>query len=99
MFVHAVYFWLRPDLTAEEQAQFVAGLERLKTITSAEQCYVGVPAATDRPVIERSYTYALVLVFTDEAQHDAYQVDPVHQQFVAECKPLWASVRIFDSVG
>lgn len=99
MFVHAVYFWLRPDLTDAERAQFAAGLERLKSIKSAEGCYVGVPAATDRPVIDRTYSYALVLLFADEAQHDAYQVDPVHQQFVAECKPLWASVRIYDSVG
>jgi len=99
MFVHAVYFWLRPDLSSDEHARFVAGLDTLRTIASAKQCYVGVPADTDRPVIERGYSYALVLAFVDEAQHDAYQVDPVHQQFVADCKSLWASVRIFDSVG
>jgi quinol monooxygenase YgiN len=99
MFVHAVYFWLRADLSSDEHARFVAALDTLRTIESAEHCYVGVPAATDRGVIERSYSYALVLVFRDEAHHDAYQVDPRHQQFIADCKTLWSSVRIFDSVG
>lgn len=99
MFVHAVYFWLRPDLTPKQRAAFEAGLESLRTIEGVETGYIGVPATTDRPVIERGYSRALVLVFADEAAHDAYQEHPVHDRFRKDCAGYWTSVRIFDSVG
>lgn len=99
MFVHAVYFWLRPDLTPAQRAQFATQVRSLGTIEGVQQCYTGVPAATDRPVIERSYSQALVLVFADEAAHDTYQVHPVHERFRTECGAFWTTVRIFDSVS
>lgn len=99
MFVHAVYFWLRPDLTAAQRAQFAAGVRSLGAIDGVQQGYIGEPAPTDRPVIERSYSQSLVLVFADQAAHDAYQVHPVHDQFRAECGGFWTTVRIFDSVS
>ena len=99
MFVHAVYFWLRDDLTPDERDRFDAGLEALRGIDGVRHDYLGVPAATDRPVIERGYSRALVLVFADQAAHDAYQVDPVHDWFRAECGRFWTAVRIYDSVG
>jgi hypothetical protein len=98
MFVHAVYFWLRPDLTSAEQDRFAGGLESLRAINGVRQGHIGVPAPTDRPVIERGYSRALVLVFDDKAAHDAYQVHPVHDRFRAECGGLWTTVRIYDSI-
>ena len=98
MFVHAVYFWLRPDLTPAERDRMDAGLRSIRAIESVAQGYIGVPAATDRPVIERGYSRALVLVFSDEAAHDAYQVHPAHDRFKEECGSLWTAVRIYDSV-
>lgn len=99
MFVHAVYFWLRNDLSAAQLKQFDAGVRSLRAIDVVHAGYIGVPAATNRPVIERGYSRALILVFRDEKAHDAYQVHPVHDRFRAECSPLWTKVQIFDSVG
>ena len=98
MFVHAVYFWLRGDLTSPERERFEAGVRSLLGIKGVVQGYLGVPAPTDRPVIERGYSRALVLVFADEAAHDAYQVDPVHDRFRDDCAGFWTTVRIYDSV-
>ncbi|SRR5258706_10782225 len=99
MFIHAVYFWLRDDLSAAQRAQFEAGLRSVRAIEGVAQGYIGVPAPTDRPVIERSYTRALVLIFADQVAHDAYQVHPVHDTFRAECGAFWTAVRIYDSVS
>ncbi|MDB5240049.1 MAG: stress responsive alpha-beta barrel protein, partial [Spirosoma sp.] len=33
------------------------------------------------------------------AAHDAYQVHPVHLEFVAECAHLWNRVQIYDAVS
>jgi hypothetical protein len=98
VFVHAVYFWLRPDLTPAQREQFDAGVRSLGTIESVKNYYIGVPAPTDRPVIDRTYSKAAVLVFADEAAHDAYQVHPAHERFRVECSPLWTRVLIYDSV-
>jgi hypothetical protein len=98
MFVHAVYFWLRDDLTPKEQAKFSAGVQSLRAIETVDHGYIGVPAPTDRPVIERGYSRSLVLVFADEKAHDIYQEHPVHDRFRAECAEYWTRVQIFDSV-
>ena len=99
MFIHAVYFWLRDDLTAADRARYEAGLRSLRGIEGVVHGWIGGPASTDRPVIERGYTRSLVLVFDDEAAHDAYQAHPVHDRFREECASLWTRVQIFDSVS
>jgi hypothetical protein len=98
MFVHAVYFTLRQDLSAADRALFLSWQPRLCAIPSVHAGYCGVPAATDRPVIDKSYTHALVLLFADAAAEQAYQVHPDHDRFREECKGFWSQIRIFDSV-
>ena len=51
-----------------------------------------------RDVNDRDWDVGLHLVFLDRAAHDAYQDDPTHQRFIAEMKPNWAKVRVFDSL-
>ena len=98
MFIHAVYFWLRDDLTPDEREQFEAGVRSLRAIETVRDGWIGVPAPTERPVIERGYSRSLVLVFADKRAHDAYQVHPVHDRFRERCGTFWTTVRIFDSV-
>jgi hypothetical protein len=98
MLFHDVYFWLKPELTAEQRADFRRGVESLAGIRSVAKIDVGVPAATgDRPVIERSYDFALIVQCRDLAAHDAYQVDPLHLAFVAKFNTHWSRVQIYDS--
>jgi hypothetical protein len=44
MHVHSVFFWLKPDLTAAQRAEFLRGIESLTGIKSVEKLYVGTPA-------------------------------------------------------
>jgi hypothetical protein len=98
MFIHSVYFWLRPGLSTADLERFAAGLESLRGIEGVEHGYIGVPAPTDRPVIERGYSRGMVLIFADERAHDAYQVHPTHDRFREECGGFWTTVRIYDTV-
>jgi Stress responsive A/B Barrel Domain len=95
MFVHSVYFWLKPNLTPEQLSLFVERATALTTLPSVKHGWVGKPAATDRPVIDRTYSYGLVVVFDDEAGHDAYQVHPIHDAF-RELHDMWTAVKIYD---
>lgn len=98
MFVHSVFFWLRDNLSDAELNQFVEGAQALTRLESVRYGFLGTPAETDRPVIDRSYSYALTAIFDDEAGHDEYQVHEVHDRFRDECASLWTRVLIYDSV-
>jgi len=55
-------------------------------------------AELTREVNDLDWHVGLHLVFVDKAAHDAYQDDAMHNQFIAENKPNWAGVRVFDSL-
>lgn len=98
MLVHTVYFWLKPNLTDAQRAEFRRGVESLATISAIEKAYIGTPARTTRrPIIDDSYSLALTVVCRDVAAHDAYQVDPIHLAFVESCKTFWDRVQIYDA--
>lgn len=96
--IHQVYFWLKPGLSNEQIAKFENGVKSLLKIKTIKYGDVGKPAATAlRPVIDASYSYSLTVFFDDVAGHDAYQIDPIHEQFLKECKDLWEKVQVYDS--
>jgi len=98
MLVHTVYFWLKPELTAAQRADFRRGVESLAGIPAVEKAYVGTPAQTvKRPIIDDSYSVALTVICRDVAGHDAYQVHPIHLAFVEQFKTFWTRVQIYDA--
>jgi hypothetical protein len=96
VFVHSVYFWLKDGLADEELETFQRGLASLTSIETVRQAFVGAPAATDRPIIDRSYSYGMILSFDDDHGHDVYQDHEVHDRFRRECSPFWSKVLIYD---
>ena len=98
MLVHNVFFWLKSELTGEEREVFERGLQSLRGISAVREMFIGPPADTDRPVIDRSYSWALTVIFEDRAAHDRYQEDPLHDRFLEECSKYWDRVLIYDSV-
>lgn len=98
MLVHTVYFWLKPELTDAQRADFRRATEGLVKCKGVEQLFVGKPAATGkRAIIDDSYTFALTVICKDIAGHDAYQVDPLHDDFRNTYKPFWTRVQIYDA--
>ena len=97
MFVHSVYFWLNDDLTDDQRREFRRAVESLLAIDSVECGFVGAPADTDRPIIDRTYSIALTVVFQDIIGHDAYQIDPAHLAFVESYGTWWRKVLIYDA--
>jgi hypothetical protein len=99
MLTHCVFFWSREGLSPDDAADFQRGLHTLLTIPSVAGGTVGVPASTpDRPAVDRSYAYALMVTFKDVAAHDAYQVDPIHEAFHTRCEKYWRKVAVYDFV-
>lgn len=99
MFVHTVFFWLKSPENQADHDALRAGLQTLTSISDITTIYIGTPAETRRPVIDHSYDFSLTLVFADQSAHDAYQVHPKHEAFVANCAHLWERVLIYDAIG
>ena len=98
MLVHSVFFWLKPELTLAQRADFRAGVESLAAIKSVDAVYVGTPAATEkRPIIDDTYSIALTVLCKDVLAQNAYQVDPVHLAFIDEFRTFWSRVQIYDA--
>lgn len=97
MFVHHVFFWLKEDLQLGDVEKFEAVVKTLPTIEHVKLGEIGKPATTNRPIIERSYSYSLLLVFESQDEHDKYQTHPTHLKFVDTCSSFWNKVLIYDS--
>ncbi len=97
-FVHTVFFWMKEDLSDEEARFFEEGMEKLGKTPSILSYKWGKPAGTPREVVDNSYSYAWIVDFASSEDQDAYQVDPVHLQFIEDCKDLWTKVQVYDTI-
>lgn len=96
--IHNVYFTLR-DGSAPNVAKLVGACHALLAGHAGEVFFAAGPLASelDRPVNVRDFHVGLHVVFASKADHDAYQVSPRHERFLAENKAAWAHVRVFDT--
>ena len=98
--VHHVFFWLKNPDSQEDLAALLAGLRTLAGIDTVRGIHIGVPADTEqRGMVDGSYSVSELLFFDDVAGQDAYQVHPIHKQFVADCEHLWERVVVYDVMG
>jgi hypothetical protein len=98
MLIHAVYFWLKADLSPAQRADFILEVKKLSAVGTVDKIYVAKPAKiAERSVTERSFDVSLTIVFKDGPSHDAYQVDPVHLAFVEGNNASWTKVLVYDS--
>jgi hypothetical protein len=97
MFSHVVIFWTDPAQPGAAD-ELVAGAEHyLRPIPGLLHFHIGKMAGSHRPVVDQSYQVALNTVFPDRAAQDAYQVHPLHLEFVEKVfKRVCQKVVIYD---
>jgi Stress responsive A/B Barrel Domain len=98
VFVHHVFFWLANPQSEADKKSLIAGLEKLSKVEEIKFSHIGLPAATNREVIDTTYSVSWLLFFDTAETQDIYQTHSVHLQFVAECKHLWQKVVVYDTV-
>lgn len=97
-FVHHVFFYLNDSNDSNTQS-LVEGLKKLAKAPIIKESHIGIPANTQRDVVDNSYDVSWLAFFNSAEEQDAYQDDPIHLEFVKECKHLWKKVVVFDSVN
>jgi hypothetical protein len=98
--VHHVLFWLKNPHSQDDLAKLLAGIRGLGRIETVRGIHVGVPAGTEkREVVDNSYSASEILWFDDVEGQNAYQVHPLHKQFIQECSHLWSKVVVYDTIS
>ena len=88
-FVHMVFFWLKNPTDKNDRTNFEKAMNTfIETSKYAKSKHFGIPAKTDRPVVDNSYTYCLKVSFDNIEEHDKYQVEPAHKLFISEASKL-----------
>jgi hypothetical protein len=97
MFSHVVIFWTRPEIP-DAAEQLLAGAERyLRPIDGVLSFHVGRMSPSERGVVDQSYQVALNLVFPSKEAERAYQVHPLHLEFVEKVfKPCCQRAVVYD---
>jgi hypothetical protein len=96
--VHNVFFTLKEGTPANIQKLTDACFKYLKNHPGVAYFAAGplVPEL-QRPVNDRDFHVALLVVFKTKQDHDVYQTAPDHLKFIEENKPTWDKVRVFDN--
>ena len=96
---HNVFFKLK-DNSPAKVAELTAACHKYLNVQPGILFFAAGPVCSelDREVNDRDWEVGLHLVFDSKASHDAYQDDATHNKFIAEQKPNWAKVRVFDSL-
>ena len=95
--IHHVFFWLNnPDSESDKQ-QLIEGLNTLGSIDEVKVLLVGKPASTiKREVVDNSFDVSELMIFDTVEAQDAYQVHPIHTEFVQNYSHLWERVVVYD---
>ena len=98
-FIHHVFFWLKEPVTTETRSRFETALKKLVTVETIVDYHLGVPAPTDRGVIDTTYSYSLLTIFRNKEDQDIYQTHPTHLKFIEDCEELWERVVVYDTIS
>ena len=92
-----MFFWLNnPDSESDKQ-QLIEGLNTLGSIDEVKFLLVGTPASTiKREVVDNSFDVSELMIFDSIEAQDAYQVHPIHTEFVQSYSHLWERVVVYD---
>lgn len=94
-FTHQVFFWLNnPQTDLNEELAAIKALGKLDGVADFS---VGVPAATpEREVTDHSFHIALTVYFETLEDHERYQKDEKHLQFIKDHQSKWQKVLVYD---
>lgn len=93
--IHQVYFWLHKDSDLKEFMSDAAPM--LGKCKDVAKFIMGTPAPTEkREVVDHSFHVSCTLFFDSLEDQAAYQVDPLHLEFIEKYSHMWKTVKVYD---
>jgi Stress responsive A/B Barrel Domain len=82
MLSHIVTFYTRPELPNAVEDLIAGCNQYLSKIPGIIHFHVGKMVPSERPVVSQEYQVGLNLIVADKAAEQAYQIHPLHLEFV-----------------
>lgn len=97
MLSHVVVFWTKPDVP-DAADKMLAGMDKyLKPIPGVIGYHAGRMVPSERPVVEQSYSVAVIVQLESKEAEGVYQKHPLHLEFIEKIlKPNFEKVVIYD---
>jgi hypothetical protein len=96
---HHVFFWLKNADSVEDRNKLIEGLKTLSKIETVKKLHIGIPASVEkRDVVDASYQVSELMFFDDIEGQNAYQVHPIHKDFIKNYGHLWSKVVVYDAM-
>lgn len=97
--LHSVYFWLKEDISEEEEEDFLNFFEALREVPGVQTLHYGKPApTTPRPVVDNSFQYNLVVTFSSMEDIETYETHPDHIAAAERYSKYWVKVEVRDTI-
>jgi hypothetical protein len=94
---HIVLVWLKADTAPEVREQIIAGSKALDDIGQIRDLQVGKAIASERPIVDDSFSFGIYMRFDSAADMNTYLTDPRHVQFVdTQVKPYLEKLVVYD---
>lgn len=94
---HIVLCWLKEPGSETARRKLIEATEALGDLPGVVDVAVGVPLASDRPVVDDSFDVGIVFTFEDAEALAAYQDHPRHLKAVEEVlQPLVERILVYD---
>lgn len=95
--LHSVYFWLKDDISDEEEQDFLNFFAALREVPGVQTLQYGKPAPTNpRPVVDNSFQYNLVVTFQNMDDINTYETHPKHIAAAERYSKYWTKVEVRD---
>lgn len=96
---HYLLFWLKPELTEKQVADFAQFFEELHKLPYLKSLHYGRPAkSSPRKVLDSTYTYNVVMTFDSLEDLETYGKLPKHLETVKKYSVFWDKMQVYDSV-
>ncbi len=83
--------------SGENASKILEGLQTLKQIKCADSVSFGSPVASERPVVDDTFTAALCVQCKDSQTLSQYLNDPIHVKFAQDyLKKYQAKITVYD---
>ncbi|WP_187444008.1 Dabb family protein [Sphingobacterium phlebotomi] len=97
--LHSVYFWLKADISEEEEQDFLNFFAELHKVPGVQTLQYGKPAPTNpRAVVDNSFQYNLLVTFQDMDDINTYETHPTHLAAAEQYSKYWVKVEVRDIV-
>ena len=94
---HVVVVWLNDGLNDEAISEIINKTHILSDIAAVRELQIGRPIASERDIVDDSFTFAISVTFENAADMKVYAVDKSHLNYVKTVlKPALKKIVIYD---